>query len=147
MPEDENKFSRVSGEHHNIDRVHELQREINEVKIIPWNPNELKGEYNYKLWIELIGCLLDEVWSRLNEDEKNKGVVMREIVFIVLKKYPPMKMKSNSIQKGIVHIISNREKVKKVIIEYDNLIRDFIEKYYAPSPAEQGGDESGVLYE
>jgi len=146
---EEDKTSRVSGEKNNLERIHELQKKVNEVKLTPWNKNEEKDCWNYQLWIELIGGLLDEVWSRLNPDERKEGKAKREIIDSLLKKFPPFKMVGGTSPKRTYKVYSNDNQtiLKREIIKYDNLVRDYIEKYYASSYNEEGGEESGLSYD
>lgn len=146
---EEDKTSRVSGEKNKLERINNLQQKINEIKLTPWTFNEDKGDWNYKLWIELVGCMLDEVWSQLNKDERKEGRSKRESVDELIKRLPPFKISygSNIKKKYIFSDNENQTILKREIIKYDNLVRDYIEKYYASSFSEEGGDESGLSYD
>lgn len=143
---DEDKFTRVSGEKLNLERINELQKRGNEIKVNPWVWNDELSNWNFILWKNLIDSLLDEVWSRLNETERRFCKIEREIVGLMILRFPIYINKAgiSAHKKKIVCIEKNKIIIKKVIFKYDNFVRDYIEKYYAPLTQPSGGDESGV---
>ena len=123
-------------------RMHDIKRKINSCKINPTAFNFNENIWNYELWINCIEMILDEIWFKLSGDEREEiseyqdsiNKFMSECVIVEVKTQTVYPYKKNEVVNKTKWL-----KIKKLIVNYDRLVRDYMDKYGFGNP--DGGTE------
>lgn len=112
---------------HRLDR---LQNTINDCSNNPLSYNEEINTFNYELRFSTCNSLLQEIYSKLSEEERKDILALKNAIEIILIKYPIHSYKSNVITKKKELKINNNNwlVIKNWLYKYELKLRDLLDK-------------------
>lgn len=129
-------------------RFHEEQSKINNVRDKPLSlfidettGNEIRG---YNVWFSSLVNMMSELWSKLNDEEKEESRRLKNIIEFLFLINPPYKV-SRDDRSGYpsnIFSMSNWLKLKDKLYDFELKLREFKEKHGYDSPEE---DESALF--
>lgn len=115
-----------------IQRIHEVQRMINIAKINPTSFNHDYNLWNYRLWFNSLNTLLDEVWPKLSQDEKESATDTRTKMIQLVSKHNVVedkKIRSSVSQKMQVINEERFSSLHMALIHYDNFVKELLNSH------------------
>ena len=123
-----------------IQRLHEIQKEIIEAKLNPFAYNIDKLTYNFNIIIRNLHSLLMEAWSKLTDDEKIQSERMRKIINDMINTFPPIKTIKNDylgVKQNKVDY-KNWDKIENIIFIYEHFVRECLDTHGLANPNIEG---------
>jgi len=126
-------------------RIHESQNVVNSLSVNLLMYNPIAQKYNYEIVCAELITLLHEVSGKLSDNEKKEGKRWRDLLISVLEIKPIYTKEYNeslgNLKSYDKHHPENWKYLRKIIFEFGDLIREYLEKHglSAPNQESDGG--------
>jgi acyl carrier protein phosphodiesterase len=123
-------------------RLDVLQSRINSVRINPLAFNIEQNCYNYLVWYGDLCSLLNEVWSKLTDEEQKQVTTIRKLLDEALTILPPHSATINErLNKKEVKVNYERwNKIKNILSLFETEIKTYLDRHGFANPDVEGGD-------
>ena len=126
-------------------RIHESQNVINSLSVNLLMHNNIVGKRNYEIVCSELITLFHEVSGKLSDKEKIEGKRWRDLLISTLEVKPIYEIEYQDNMDGLSkyekHNKKNWEFLRKIIFEFGDLVREYLEKHgmSAPNQESDGG--------
>lgn len=131
-------------------RLHELQSEINRVKMNLLAKHYLTGQWNYEVWFNSIVSLYSEGQAKYKEEEKKECDALKNIIEELLTALPVHKRKVNidysgRNKHGNAFMESNWKNIKKMIEMFESKVKLYNDKHGLSTANKENMDGRSIL--
>ena len=110
-------------------RINEIKRLVNFAKLNPKSFNAQYGMWNFELWFNNLTVMLDEVWFKLKEEERNDINKIKDLIQKYINDGQVIQSKKQATfpYRDISVINQNNwSELLKLLSIYDHEVRDFM---------------------
>jgi len=141
MEEDKGQISNFNEASLKMERIHELQRMLNRLRVNLLAVDIETGQNNYQIFIQCLHSLYSEVRSKCSDKEKKQGNGWRDGIANMIEFVPIIKTYWKETREGkqLMSRVDNPSwiKLRDYLFNFEDFIRDMLEEHGMSAPNQE----------